>query len=120
MAPLSPASLATVVSALAQKLDALNVDYAIMGGAAACLLTADPARRTEDVDLVVHVDHRMITADRLTTELLESFPPDFEAVTQFGHAIPAYKLRLPGGAIQLVEIEIFDYESWPQRPQYNI
>lgn len=62
----------------------------------------------------------MITSDRLTTQLLTSFPTDFEGVSQFGHTIPAYKLRRPGGAAQLVELEVFDYQSWPQRPQYNI
>lgn len=121
MAPLSHEDLRTVVSALAQKLDSLNVDYAIMGGAATCLLSSDPSRRTEDVDLVIHVDHRMITADRLTTQLLISFPSDFEGVSQFGHIIPAYKLRRgSGGAAQLVELEVFDFKNWPQRPQYNI
>ncbi|EGE85879.1 hypothetical protein RJZ56_007559 [Blastomyces dermatitidis] len=103
MAPLSPDELRTVVSALAQKLDSLNIDYAIMGGAATCLLYPDPTRRTEDVDL-----------------LLTSFPTDFEGVSQFRHTIPAYKLRRPGGAAQLVELEVFDFQSWPQRPQYNI
>lgn len=120
MAPLSPEALRTVVSALAQKLDSLNIDYAIMGGAATCLLSPDPTRSTEDVDLVIHVDHRMITADQLTAQLLTSFPSDIEGVSQFGHTIPAYKLHLPGGTVQLVELEVFDYQSWPQRPQYNI
>ncbi|ODH19685.1 hypothetical protein ACO22_06133 [Paracoccidioides brasiliensis] len=99
MAPLSSDELKTVVSVLAQKLDSLNIDYAIMGGAATCLLSGDPNRRTEDVDLVIHVDHRKITADNLTTQLLKSFPSDFEG---------------------LVELEVFDYQSWPQRPQYDL
>lgn len=120
MAPLGQNDLKTVVSALAQKLDSLNVDYAIMGGAAVCLLSPDPTRKTQDVDLVIHVDHRMITADRLTTLLLRSFPSDFEGVSQFGHTIPAYKLRRGSDTVQLVELEVFDFESWPQRPQYNI
>lgn len=120
MAPLSHEDLRTVVSALAQKLDSLNIDYAIMGGAATCLLSPDPSRRTEDVDLVIHVDHRMITADRLTAQLFTSFPTDFERVSQFGHTIPAYKLRRPGVAARLVELEVFDHKTWPQRPQYNI
>lgn len=120
MPSLTSEQLPSIVSALAQKLDALDIDYAIMGGAAVCLLTQDPTRRTEDVDLVIHVDHRMITADRLTTTLLTSFPSDFGPVSHFGHTIPAYKLQLPGGLVQLVELEVFDYQSWPQRPQYNI
>lgn len=91
-----------------------------MGGAAVCLLTHDPNRRTEDVDLVIHVDQRQITADRLTTRLLTSFPSDFGPVNQFGHIIPAYRLGFPGGKELLVELEVFDHQSWPQRPQYNL
>ncbi|KAB8079707.1 hypothetical protein BDV29DRAFT_151623 [Aspergillus leporis] len=91
-----------------------------MGGAATCLLSLNPSRRIEEVDLVVHVDHRMITAGRLTTQLLTSLPSDFDVVNQFGHTIPAYRLGRPGQAAQLVELEVFDYESWPQRPQYNV
>jgi hypothetical protein len=40
------------------------------------------------LDLVIHVDHRMITADRLTTQLLTSFPAEFEGVSQFERIIP--------------------------------
>ncbi|BDD61077.1 hypothetical protein MAP00_006152 [Monascus purpureus] len=93
---LPPEQLRSIASTLAQRLDTLQIDYAIMGGAAVCLLTHDPNRRTEDVDLVIHVDQRQITADRLTTQLLTSFPSDFGPVNQFGHIIPAYRLRLPG------------------------
>jgi hypothetical protein len=70
---------------------------------------------TEDVlDLVIHVDQRMITADGLTSQLLNAYPSEFGPVSQFGHIIPAYKLN---GS--LVELEVFDPQSWPQRPQYN-
>ncbi|KAM5481829.1 hypothetical protein McanCB56680_003979 [Microsporum canis] len=51
------------------------------------------------------------------------FPPTPKPpldVGQFGHAIPAYKLCRPGAAPLLVELEVFDFASWPQRPQYNI
>ncbi|PYH75350.1 hypothetical protein BO82DRAFT_36586 [Aspergillus uvarum CBS 121591] len=120
MAPLGHEDLRNVVSVLAQRLDSLNIDYAIMGGAATCLLSPDPSRRTQDVDLVIHVDHRKITADRLTSTLLTSFSAEFEGVNQFGHVIPAYRLHRPGAATQLVELEVFDYSSWPQRPQYNL
>ncbi|KAJ5193236.1 Protein of unknown function DUF1814 [Penicillium cf. viridicatum] len=112
--------LELAVVTVAQRLDSLQVDYAFMGGAAACITAPDPSRRTEDVDLVIHVDQRSITADLLTQTLLNSFPSDFGSVSQFGHIIPAYQLRLPGGAIRLVEVEIFDYGSWPNRPQYNL
>ncbi|KAL3707488.1 hypothetical protein TMatcc_005467 [Talaromyces marneffei ATCC 18224] len=43
------------------------------------------------------------------------YPGEFRPVSQFGHIIPAYKLD---GAF--IELEIFDQQNWPQRPQYNI
>ncbi|GAM33697.1 hypothetical protein TCE0_013f00793 [Talaromyces pinophilus] len=115
MAPLADDKLQYVVAAIARRLDEMRIDYAIMGGAAVCLLSPDPTRMTEDVDLVIHVDQRRITADNLTTQLLRSYPREFGSVSQFGHIIPAYKLN---GA--LIELEVFDQQSWPQRPQYNI
>ncbi|CAG7995552.1 unnamed protein product [Penicillium salamii] len=120
MYPLSEEEMRTVVSALAQKLDSLNIDYAVMGGAASYLLSPAANRTTNDIDLVIHVDQRMITADSLTTVLLESYPAEFEGASQFGHTIPAYKLAQPTGGVRLVELEVFDHRSWPQRPQYNI
>jgi hypothetical protein len=41
-------------------------------------------------------------------------------VSQFGHIIPGYKLHLPEGDIQLVDVEVFDFRSWSHRPQYNL
>lgn len=120
MPALLPPQLELAIATVAQCLDSLQVDYAFMGGAAVCLTAPDPSRRTEDVDLVIHVDQRSITADILTQRLLSSFSSEFGPVNQFGHIIPAYRLRLPNGAIQLVEVEVFDYASWPNRPQYNL
>ncbi|KAJ5790801.1 uncharacterized protein N7518_007812 [Penicillium psychrosexuale] len=98
--------LETVVSRIAQCLDLLQIDYALMGGAAVCFMAPHPSRR--------------ITADLLTQRLLNAFPADFGPVNQFGHVIPAFRLRSPSGTIQLIELEVFDHASWPQRPQYNI
>ncbi|EEA26275.1 hypothetical protein PMAA_073510 [Talaromyces marneffei ATCC 18224] len=52
----------------------MQIDYAMMGGAAICLLAPNPSRMTEDIDLVIHVDERGITADDLTTHLLKIIP----------------------------------------------
>lgn len=68
----------------------------------------------------IHDDQRMITADQLTTQLTTIFPSDFSLVSQYGHAVPAYKLHLAGGAVQLLELEVFVYHSWLQCPQYNL
>ncbi|KAF4769082.1 hypothetical protein HAV15_008497 [Penicillium sp. str.  len=97
-----------VAATIAQRLDTMKIDYAMMGDAAVCLMAPDPQRATEDVDLVIRVDHRSITADLLTNKLLTSFPSDFASVR--------YKLRLPGGVVRLVELEVFDHQSWPNRP----
>jgi hypothetical protein len=43
-----------------------------MGGAALCIVGNDPQMSTGDVDLVVHVDERNITADQATDLLLKS------------------------------------------------
>ncbi|KAL6232344.1 hypothetical protein BDW75DRAFT_232847 [Aspergillus navahoensis] len=102
MVPGSHEDSSTVFSALAQRLDSLK---SIM---------------TEDVDLIIHVDHRMITANHLTTQLFKCFPSDFKVVNQFRQTVPAYKLRWPGAAVQLVELEMFDYKSWPPCSQYSI
>lgn len=120
MPTLTDQQLRIVVVELSQTLDALQTDYALMGGAAVCLTVNNPNRMTEDVDLVIHVDQRMITADRLTTELLTKYPSKFAPVHLFGHTIPGYRLLLPGGIIRVVVLEIFDFYSWPQRPQYNL
>ncbi|KAL4789553.1 hypothetical protein BDV19DRAFT_383005 [Aspergillus venezuelensis] len=82
MALLSQESLEIVVAAHARMLDALNIDYALMGRAATCFLSPDTSRRTEDVDMVIH------------------------GIGQFGHTIPAYKLRHPGVPPQLVGLEV--------------
>ncbi|KAJ5177802.1 uncharacterized protein N7500_000501 [Penicillium coprophilum] len=91
-----------------------------MGGAAVCLLTRNPTRRTQDIDLVIHVDQRQITANQLSPPLLTTFPSDFSPVNQFGHITPAYRFHVPGGEEQLVQLEIFDYQSWSHRPQYDL
>ncbi|CAI7589894.1 unnamed protein product [Penicillium glandicola] len=117
---LLPDQLEVVVATVAQRLDSLQIDYAIMGGAAICLIAPDPQRATEDVDLVIRVDHRSITADMLTNKLLTSFPSDFGPVNLFGHILPAYKLHSGGGAVTLVHLEVFDQANWPNRPQYDL
>jgi hypothetical protein len=43
-----------------------------------CIMGSDPQRSTEDVDLVIHVDERNITADALTGLLTKS--KEFAAV----------------------------------------
>ena len=118
---LSPEELEQVVAGTTAILDNLQVDYAIMGGAAVSLLTQDPGRQTVDVDLVIGVDHRQISAEGLCQTLLKSYENVFAPINQYGVSIPAYKLSQgEGRPPKLVELEVFDAQSWPQRPQYNL
>lgn len=96
---------------LAESLDTLQIDYAVMGGAAVCLLAPSHKRTTKDVDLVIHVDHRSITADALTTQLLLQFPIKFDRVTVYEHRIPSYKLEVGRNQTRLVHLEVFDHCS---------
>ncbi|KAI9823650.1 MAG: hypothetical protein M1826_007668 [Phylliscum demangeonii] len=117
---LSAVELNVVVAGTAAILDSLGADYAIMGGAAVCLLAPDPGRQTFDVDFVLRVDERRISAEALAQTLLTSYSHVFAPVHQpYGMSIPAYKLETAEGT-KLVELEIFDPECWPQRPQYDL
>jgi len=46
-------------------------------------------------------------------------PGSLWSVNQFGHVIPGYKLTLPGGELRLVELEVFDRQSWPAMAGFN-
>lgn len=111
MPQLSKLQLESVVSSVARILDSLQIDYAIMGGAAAGLLAHDLTKSTEDIDLVIDVDQRMITADQLTSRLLTSYPSDIAPIDQHGHIVPGFKLSLTEGGFDVVNLEIFDFYS---------
>ncbi|KAJ6178168.1 hypothetical protein N7519_008629 [Penicillium mononematosum] len=76
MPALLPAQLEYTIATIARSLDSLQIDFALMGGAAVCLTAPDPSRQTQHVDLVIHVDQT------------------------FGHIIAGYKLNLPEGDVQ--------------------
>ena len=117
MSTLSNEELRIAVRAVASTLDDLEIEHAFMGGAAVSLLLNAPERTTEDLDLVIHVDSRGITADQLTGHLLQS--NQFAPIDQYGHTVPAYRLQ-SGTSTRLVEVEVFDYGSWLPRPQYDL
>ncbi|KZF20586.1 hypothetical protein L228DRAFT_262520 [Xylona heveae TC161] len=56
MPPIPLDRLKDLVADVGRKLDSMHIDYAIMGGAAVCLITQDTTRVTEDLDLVIQVD----------------------------------------------------------------
>jgi hypothetical protein len=116
--PLLGTQLKQAVAGVARTLDAMHIDYALMGGAAVFLLDPSQPRATEDVDLVIHADSRQITGDRLTSELTTRYADEFTPISQYGHTIPAYRLNDESNDDEpiLVQLEIFDAQTWPQRP----
>ena len=61
---------------------------------------------------------RKISAESVSQTLITEFPQKFAIVSQYGVNIPAIRLNRGNQQI-LVEVEMFDVETWPNRPQYN-
>jgi hypothetical protein len=108
---------------VAEALDSMQVQFGICGGAAIGLIREQQntkPRVTEDVDLVIQPDKsRYINAETISEKLLVEFPSQFQAIVRFGVRIPAACVTY-GNTQVLVELEIFDVEAWPFRPQYNL
>jgi hypothetical protein len=111
---LHDAELGIVVSNLGQVLDFHKMKYVIMDGAAMCLITGDLKRR------VIQVNQRNITVDQLIFFLLQAHLSFFTSINLFGHIVLGYKLVVPGATNRAVSLEVFEQQSWPQRPQYNL
>lgn len=78
-----------------------------------------PPRITDDIDLVVQPTS-LINAESISAWLLSTYPTDFKAKMVHGVPVPTLLFRRSDGSIKQVEIEIFDVDDWPQRPQYNL
>lgn len=94
-----------------------QIKFAFIGGGACSLLRVSKQvswRGTSDLDLIVEVKEGC-NAEMVSNWLLEKGGIQF--VEQFGVKIPAVPIR--GGKL-LVEVEVFDVQNWPGRPQYNI
>ena len=111
-----------------EALESMQVQFGIIGGAAMALIRDhegdDQIRMTRDIDLIVQPDmgHR-INAEAVSKRLLEDFPSQFEAVTSDllrGVSIPAARITRDDGTHILVEVEMFDVDSWPHRQQYDL
>ena len=116
------------VAMVVEALESMHVQFGIIGGAAMALIRDykgdDQIRLTRDIDLIVQPDmgHR-INAEAVSKRLLEDFPSQFETVTNdllLNVSIPAARITRDDGTQILVEVEIFDVDSWPHRSQYDL
>jgi hypothetical protein len=102
----------------------MQVQFGIFGGAAVALIldhNNDPFRITQDIDLIVRLDEsRQIDAEYVSRRLLQEFPSKFGAVDCHGVAVPAARITRVDGTQVLVQVEMFDVDAWPDRPQYDL
>ncbi|OAQ60169.1 antigen [Pochonia chlamydosporia 170] len=120
--PLSPEELAQAVADLAEYMSPSRAKFSICGGAASMLVRMQnglPLRSTEDIDLVVQPTAG-VTAQSISTWLLQNYPTAFVAKKHYGVSVPALAFHRSDGSVKHIEIEIFDVNAWPQRPQYNL
>ncbi|KAI6777699.1 antigen [Emericellopsis cladophorae] len=78
-----------------------------------------PHRNTDDIDLVVQPTDS-ITAESISTWLLQSYPTAFVTKSVHGVLVPALRFQRSDGSVKNFEIEIFDVGAWPQRSQYDL
>ncbi|KAF2790582.1 hypothetical protein K505DRAFT_311129 [Melanomma pulvis-pyrius CBS 109.77] len=122
---LGGAELRRAVSILTQCLQHNNVTFGIIGGAGCSLifLQYDRAYRgTKDIDVVIQADPtRQIDADRISQILYTNHSQNFvKKDVGYGVFVPAVRITGNDGLEKLVEVEIFDFWNWPNRPQYDL
>lgn len=120
---LSQQELRSAVATVASALGTLDAKFGICGGAGVSLITDHyhfRPRQTADIDLIIQPDkNRNVSADTISQKLMKDYSEQFATVSQYGVSTPAVRLQRNGQEI-LVEVEIFDVEAWPNRPQYNL
>ncbi|KAF2470892.1 uncharacterized protein BDR25DRAFT_342720 [Lindgomyces ingoldianus] len=122
---LSSEELRRAVSILTQSLQHNHVTFGIIGGAGCSLIFLRhhrPYRGTKDIDVIIQADPaRQIDADRISQILYTNHSQDFvKKDAGYGVFVPAVRITGNNGLEKLVEVEIFDFQSWPNRPQYDL
>jgi len=122
---LSAGELRRAVSILTQFLESNNVTFGIIGGAGCSLIFLQyqrPYRGTLDIDVVIQADPaRPIDADRISQILYTNHSQHFvRKDAGYGVFVPAVRITGDDGYEKLVEVEIFDFQNWPNRPQYDL
>ena len=102
-----------------------NVTFGIIGGAGCSLLFQkhnQQFRGTQDIDVIIQADPaRQIDAFRFSETLYTKHPQHFAKIEKFrGFFVPAVRIKGDNGQEKLVEVEIFDSGSWPDRSQYDL
>ncbi|RMZ79363.1 hypothetical protein DV738_g3305, partial [Chaetothyriales sp. CBS 135597] len=119
---LRPEEIALAVSQVAQLLRPANVRFSFSGGAAATLIRMQyglTLRSTDDIDLVIQPTSTF-SAESISAWLIKHYPNEFVVKTVYGVSSPALVFKKSDGGITHIEVEIFDVNAWPQRPQYNL
>ncbi|KAM5353595.1 hypothetical protein ACJ41O_000245 [Fusarium nematophilum] len=114
--------LLQAVANVSQFLSQSGAQFSISGGAAASIIRMQyglPPRVTDDIDLVVQ-PRGSVTAESISSWLLENFPEAFVQISQYGIITPALAFQRRDGTVKNIDIEIFDVHAWPHRPQYNL
>ena len=124
-ADLSRDELRRASSILARFLKEKEITFGIIGGAACALLFLQNNlryRSTMDVDVIIQADPKKnITAEKISEKMYNDNPQQFaKKDAGYGVFIPAIRITADQGGELLVEVEVFDYESWPNRPQYDL
>ncbi|KAF2254930.1 hypothetical protein BU26DRAFT_148116 [Trematosphaeria pertusa] len=122
---LSVGELRRAVSTLTQFLQQNYVTFGIIGGAGCSLIFVQyqkPYRGTRDIDVVIQADPaRGIDADRISQMLYTNHSQQFvKKDAGDGVFLPAVRITEDNGHEELVEIEIFDFQNWSNRPQYDL
>jgi hypothetical protein len=117
--------LQSAVRILTYCLQQNNITFGIIGGAGCSLLFYQQDGRyrgTLDIDVVIQADPaRQINADRISEILYTKHSQYFvKKDAGYGVFVPAARITGANGQEKQVEIEIFDFESWPNRPQYDL
>ena len=101
-----------------------GITFGIIGGAGCSLIfyqRVGQYRGTQDIDVVIQADPaRQIDAERFSEMLYTKYPQYFAKKAFNGWSTPAVRVAGDGGQEKLVEVEIFDFKSWPDRPQYDL
>jgi len=123
--PLTVNEIQSVARILTYCFQQNDITFGIIGGAGCSLLFYQHDQRyrgTLDVDVVIQADPaRQIDANRISEILYTKHSQYFvKKDVGYGVSVPAARITGEDGQLRLVEVEIFDFTSWPNRPQYDL
>ena len=122
---LTPKELQRASSILSQYFQQQGVTFGFIGGAGCSLIFmryGQGYRGTTDLDVIIQTDSAsQVTAESISADMYRSHHETFAKVDAgYGVFLPAVRITGDDGNEKLVEVEIFDYKDWPNRPQYDL